>query len=487
MTQSTKRPPSCFFVLFLLFGLIGTGLVGAFMIWPVVWARLTYAETPCVVLDKRIDQSTGSEGETNYRAQVHIEYTVNGATHRIWTSDAIALSTNVLSEHEAFLARFEKGRSYPCWYDPTRPDRAVLSLRFSWWGLFVLLPLVFVGIGVGGLISGARRPAPPPGKLISPSLGKIPTAPLAGFLVVFFGGFLVAAALAFTLAITAFHFQAPFWLTPVAFFAPFVPYVALVGLAGKRLVARLKRAMPSPERAAALQGSEDSAPASAEQAWPTVPDLEPPRRGRTLAYQLESSTSSIAVFLGALALAGFWNGIVSVFLGFLIAGYLEGKPDWCLTAFLTPFVLIGLVLVAVVVATGWQLLVSLLAGRVRVEIASYRLEPGKSYRFLVEQSGLLSLRQVELTLICTESITHTAGENTSRESKEVVCSRVAGPAPGLEGGLRGSLTVPAQAMHSFDADHNKITWQLVVTGRVGGFLSYRAHYPVIVQPTSREE
>jgi hypothetical protein len=49
-------------------------------------------------------------------------------------------------------------------------------------------------------------------------------------------------------------------------------------------------------------------------------------------------------------------------------------------------------------------------------------------------------------------------------------------------GLRGTLTVPPDAMHSFESPHNKITWTLRVKGRVGGVLPYQREYPVIVLP-----
>jgi hypothetical protein len=486
MTHPGNRLPGCVFVLFLLFGLAGTGLTAAFMVWPVVWARLAYAETSCVVLDKKLEETRDSEGQPSYKALVHIEYTVAGVPHRAWTSDAIGIATNVRSEHESFLGQFQKGQRYPCWYDPSRPDRAVLSLRFSWWGLFVLLPLVFVGIGVGGLIANQRSPATRP-MISDPALRAARWGPVARFLRVFLGGFVVSAIVSFGLVFGCIRWGAPFWLIPLLFFAPFIAYMVVVGVAGTRLAARMKRTMPTPERAAAematLHDQDEKPGAEAGEAWPTVPDLKrPPRDGQLLAYQLDSSSSPFGCLLGAFAIAAFWNGIVSVFVVLVVSDFVAGKPNWGLALFLVPFVLIGLVLLGVVLVAAWHLVVSLLTGRVRVEIAAYRLRPGESYRFLVEQSGLLGLRQVQLTLVCSESATYTHGTSTQTESKEVCRAKVAGPAAGLEGGLRGSLTVPDEAMHSFEAPHNKITWQLEVSGRAGGFLPYDAVYPVIVLP-----
>src|SRR5690349_7635743 len=108
MTRPASRVPGCFFLVFLLIGLVGTVVFGAVMIWPVVEARLWFEETTCVVLDGRIREQKGKDGPT-YRAEVQIEYTVNGIVHRPWATNAVNVASNVRSEHEAVLRRFSKG------------------------------------------------------------------------------------------------------------------------------------------------------------------------------------------------------------------------------------------------------------------------------------------------------------------------------------------------------------------------------------------
>jgi hypothetical protein len=62
----------------------------------------------------------------------------------------------------------------------------------------------------------------------------------------------------------------------------------------------------------------------------------------------------LGAFFGLTLVALFWNGIVSVFLWQVVASWRQGQPNGCLTAFLIPFVLVGL---GLIYAVGRQFLV----------------------------------------------------------------------------------------------------------------------------------
>ncbi len=53
--------------------------------------------------------------------------------------------------------------------------------------------------------------------------------------------------------------------------------------------------------------------------------------------------------IGMILIAAFWNGIVSVFLWQIVLSFRRGDPEWFLCLFMTPFVLVGLGLMAGVV------------------------------------------------------------------------------------------------------------------------------------------
>ena len=61
--------------------------------------------------------------------------------------------------------------------------------------------------------------------------------------------------------------------------------------------------------------------------------------------ELKPTNGPWGSFLGGLIFTLFWNGIVSIFVYHGVQGWLKGRPDWTLTIVLTPFAIIGLLLV----------------------------------------------------------------------------------------------------------------------------------------------
>lgn len=483
MPPTAQSPPRFVFGILFLLGLVGTGVFGYVQIWLPLRANLFYAETTCVVLDKRLAEQNG-EGGKSYRPEIHIEYAVEGVKQRVRTYDATGDWSDARAAQQRTLEQFQVGGQYPCWFDPAKPDRAVLTRRFTWGCLIVLIPMLFMGIGAVGWMR--KLPLAPPLKPVELSATERRMG--CWLLGVFFGGFLAAAAVSAVLIFTFGGFGQPFWLLALMFFGPFLVFIGLLSLVATKFLARHRRTLPSPEKAATRKPdavpADDLPPVAYPAEWPTVPTLDPtPPPGRWLRYRLMTNTRPGVLLAAMSGAALFWNGIVSVFLFQMIEGHRQGQPNWIMTVFLVPFVLFGLVLIGVVSKAAFQFATSLLVGRIGVEIADYSLRPGRAYAFLVEQSGTFRLGRVSLVLTCTESATYTAGTSTRTETKEVRKHEVAqAEAMPLEG-LRGTLTVPGDAMHSFESDHNKITWTLRVKGRVG-LLPYVSEYPVLVLPAS---
>lgn len=393
-----------FFGMFLVFGVAALVMLVLSMIVPEIRANSAFIQHTCKVVDKRIGESTDSEGGTTYRPEIRIEYTVRNERFQIWTYEITGTYSSGRKSKEEILRQFAVGQEYPCWYDPDDPGKAVLVRGYSWAAyFFLLIPLVFIAIGGGGI-----------------------------------------------------HY---FWtrrnLTP------------------EQLA--LRRAGGKSGGCLSLRGVE----------YPTLPNSDlSDNPGSTLRYRVPISLAPGWKFAGYLALALFWNGIVSIFVYFAISSYREGQPEKFLTCFLVPFVLIGLLVLG---AAGRQLLITLRFSPARVEIDAHPLCPGQTTSILIVQTGPMQLHQITAILVCEETVTYTEGTATRHESKRVQWIKIAkGKDVAIRAGEpwehRGKLTLPANVMHTFASSNNKVEWKLIIEGKVANWPDFSWEYPLVVRP-----
>jgi hypothetical protein len=55
--------------------------------------------------------------------------------------------------------------------------------------------------------------------------------------------------------------------------------------------------------------------------------------------------------------------------------------------------------------------------------------------------------------------------------------------PGARFEVRSTITIPAEAMHSFASEHNAVRWRLVVHGAPTRWPTFVRVFPVAVYPT----
>jgi hypothetical protein len=315
------------------------------------------------------------------------------------------------------------------------------------------------------------------------------------FVLAFFAVGLLSCALVLLLVFR----QAPPPAIGAAFFALFLLFFVVLLTKGRAIMRGLARALPSPERLAARQlvqvrlPNPAGLPSAGADDWPTVPKLARPNSpGRTLAVSVPAEGTPAACALACLVpfTAIWFTLLLGVALPPVVRGHLRGRIDWCGTLFLIPFALAGLVMLATILSLVFQWVVNLLVGRIRVELSAHPLQAGGRALVLVEQAGPLPLRDLRVSLVCQESATSSAGSRATTVTKEVSVQELADAGAGLDtdlaGGAQRTLDVPASAMHSFASGHNKITWKLVVRGRVAGLPS-RSDFPVLVYPAGWEE
>jgi hypothetical protein len=201
--------------------------------------------------------------------------------------------------------------------------------------------------------------------------------------------------------------------------------------------------------------------------------------GTRLRFRLPMASSPGWALFGTLAFCVIWNAAVWVF-------YVLSKPDWFLSLFFIPFMLIGLGAIVMFVR---QLLVTTGIGPTMMEISEHPLQPGGQYRLFLSQYGRLNLNALRVSLVCEEGATYRQGTDTRTESQEVYrqellrrdAFRIQSGLP-LEAEIE--LAVPAGAMHSFKAEHNEINWTLAVEGDVANWPNYKRAFPVIIRPAN---
>jgi hypothetical protein len=196
---------------------------------------------------------------------------------------------------------------------------------------------------------------------------------------------------------------------------------------------------------------------------------------------LASSTSPAARLIFTLIFAAFWNGIVSVFLFDVIASFRgDGQRDWFGALFMVPFAAVG---VGAILYFFYGLL-ALFNPRPHLSVSAnpVRLDQGLEVDWTTTGS-VNRIRAWRVTLEGREEATYTRGTTTStdRETFAVLdIAKGAGGAGFREGG--GKAVFPANAMHSFNGGHNRISWVLKVHGDVPFWPDVSEEFEIEVAP-----
>src|SRR6185295_6349318 len=416
---------------FAAIGLAVAGMVGA------AWMRnaRVYGWRPseCLVTASRVEEHPGApaEGE-QYKLVVEYRYPdpadpSGGERTGSVVSPSYRGSSDIESAQE-LAARYPQGARVACFVDPADPGNATLRRPSLWFGLALLVPLLFVLFGLGlavGVWRRARANAESPaGEALSRSAAG---GSGAGCIVLFFALFLLAGlgALGFfvrpvlrllsagsrievpatvlysgvrehsgddsttygvevlyayevggrTYKSTRYDFSSgsssgreskaakvaaiPAGTRTICYVDPRHPEDAVLDRAFRPiyllgLIPLVFVAVGGIGMAAALRYRQRKAAGSGAPDW-----LPQPRALGSAVGVPEAAEGGVAEgpillapksepwgrFLGITFVALFWNGLVSVFLYQVVQGWRSGQGDGCLTAFLVPFVLVGLALI----------------------------------------------------------------------------------------------------------------------------------------------
>jgi len=234
-------------------------------------------------------------------------------------------------------------------------------------------------------------------------------------------------------------------------------------------------AMRAPPRLSTTQGGAALDSASSQPVAPFTPPVASRSFG---AVVLEPATTPLRRWVIMLFVALFWNGVVSVFLFFFINQWRHGNFEWFLAVFLTPFVLIGLLLLFSV----FHGFLALFNPRPRLTLHS-QLCLGEAADLEWEFSGSVSrIRQLRIYLEGREEAIYTRGTDTVTD-KNVFATVELVKKPGAEPG-RARVEIPSNTMHSFKSDHNKIIWEIHVNGDIRFWSDVDESFELEVLPKS---
>ena len=196
--------------------------------------------------------------------------------------------------------------------------------------------------------------------------------------------------------------------------------------------------------------------------------------------ELRPTATPLGKLVGLIFISLFWNGLVSVFVVLHVSDWKEGHHNGCVTAFLTPFVLIGLLLIF---STLRQFLV-LFNPRVHLRLTPG--SPGTGSTAFVEwrlsgRGG--GVRRLRVVLEGREEAQYRRGTSTYTDRNVFAKIQVVNTVQSFEipaGNAR--LDIPVDAVPSFKGDHNKIIWSLKVACEIRGWPDSDDEYEVVIRP-----
>jgi hypothetical protein len=196
--------------------------------------------------------------------------------------------------------------------------------------------------------------------------------------------------------------------------------------------------------------------------------------------ELKAPVSPLMKLFGAILIAAFWNGIVSVFLWQAAEGWRHGHPDPCLSLFLLPFVVVGVGLMGLI---GYQFL-ALFNPRLHVTLSQQAVPLGSYADLEWRFSGSVSrIERLTITLEGREEATYRRGTSTSTDKQVFYRAELeaipAGP-PVAAGRTR--IEVPGDSAPTFEASNNKILWSVKVHAEIPHWPDVIEEFPLTVLP-----
>ncbi len=283
------------------------------------------------------------------------------------------------------------------------------------------------------------------------------------------------------------------WTIPIWgwFFLALSCCLAVLGTVG--LARSLRQDYLSDERRVAQRTSKNVSPLQwlgesvKRSKCPTVPDIkaisESP--GTHLALRLPTDSQPLFPLIGLTLFGLAWNIVAWSVMVHSFFNPVEHWSDHVFGIILRAvFCGVGIILFAAVIH---QVLLAFGFRPTVLEISDHPIYPGRRYRMLLLQSGVIRFQELTIAVVCEEIARFHQGTDTITSRKEVfrqtLFSRTdfetTADAP-LE--QEFFLQLPLGAMHSFRQENNEILWKIDVFAKLVGWNEIRRECPIVVDP-----
>lgn len=193
--------------------------------------------------------------------------------------------------------------------------------------------------------------------------------------------------------------------------------------------------------------------------------------------------SRVKSLLGVFLFTTFWCGITSIFVVLAVKSWLRDDPEWFLTIFIIPFVLVGL---GGIFYSGYRFL-TLFSPAPTIKLKPSAIVMGGTADISwAVQGGIGSISHFSIYLVGEEEATYRQGTDT-KTAEELFYEEALIDTSDPRKIARGSASIDLSAsgtpiMPSWKGTHNRIKWSLIVIGKVRLWPDVLDDYEIEIEP-----
>lgn len=444
-----SAPAGCLIVFGSIFFVMGLLASYAALVIPIrdYWSAQSWLQRPCVILTAELQEVRGDDNST-WKAAFTYRYQF-GNREYVGSQDNAFPSSGARRNAQRRLDQLPVGTETICWVNPRQPQQALLDRSLHWFNAFagLFFALIFCGAGAGVAYLGWRQ------RKANRQGANRKGANRQG-------------------------------ANQTGVNRKGVTRGSAAGLAGR--LNRLDAAAASdadgslPASLTDANWSSGVAGAAAAPGQPSAEDLADQQAA--IPQRLKPAHTRLAGLLALLAFGCIWNGVVGVFLWVWYAdppfGNLWGRVGFGL--FLLPFIFVGLLLILGVIRS----VLSLVNPRITIALSSGAVPLGETIDVAWEVAGGWSrLNKLSIYIVGQEWARYVQGTDTRTDQSPFACIEVVSTANFDEIPFGTcSVTIPDQAMHTFEQPNNKIQWMVRVHGHIAWWPNVEEDFPFRVTP-----